>query len=563
MNRFEFKWLLFRKNGIFLIGVDHFLAMFPASILVPVLINTHFNTTIIEIPTVIFANAIGTLLFLIITKKRTLPAYLGSSFAYIGLTKHLISDFVNNGEPIKYAYNHVLWAYIFASLIILILSFIYRYNISKRIMKFLFPPVITGPVISLIGLELASFAANDAGFNEINGIIDMKISFIAIITLFIIIIASVFRRPILKNSSIIIGVIFGYILSVYVLKIDLSQIKSMPFFKIPKITSPWSIFPGNFIQLFFSVLPATIVIFMENISRITVISRLKESNEENEKQVEIFSDKYVKDFLASLKGHAASIFLSANLGAVPTTIYAENIAIMSINNNDVNNKHESFKPFSIMPYIIAAIVSIFVSILGWLQYILMNIPKPVIGGVELFLFGIIAAPGIQMLVEHKVNYRKVSNQILTASVLVAGIGGFSINFGIVEIKGMSLGLIIGVALNILLSILKYLGLLNENLSFSEVVQLCREKSINKMNIITESENKVEFNNDLNGVIIIEKRGVNTFLRLKIPESEIVEWKSIYDDIINRTDNDELIEISISAKIPIRHLNSMIASAINY
>jgi len=443
----------------------------------------------------------------------------------------------------------------------LALSLVYKFNISRKIMKFLFPTVIMGPVISLIGLELASIGASDSGFNEIAGIIDMKISLIALFTLFVIILASVIRRSFLKNSSIVIGVIIGYILSVYFLKLDLSPIKKIPIIQFPKISSPWVGIPPNLFQLFIAVLPATIVIFMENISRITVVKRLKLSNDENEQPTEIFNDENNKDFNVSLLGHAASIFLSANTGSVPTTIYAENIAVMSINNNDATTKHKSFNPFSFLPYVFAAVLSIFVSFLGWLQYILMNIPKPVIGGVELFLFGIITAPGIQMLVEQKVNYKKVSNQILTAAVLVAGVGGFSINLGLIEIKGMSLGLIIGVLLNIMFKILAYFGALNEQLSYDEVVKLCKEKIENKDRFVI-TDKTAEFSNSSNEVVIIVERGqTNIYLNLNISQEKNEKWCMIYDDIIDIADNSPFIKLSIVSKMPIRHITAMIDDAI--
>lgn len=564
MNKLEQWWLLFWRNGTLSISSDHFLAMFPASILVPVLINHHFGETVIDISLVLIANAIGTVLFLIITKRK-LPVYLGSSFAFIGLSMHLATDYLDQGFDASLAYSYILWAYILAAAIMLVLSFIYKYKTSKKIMSFLFPSAIMGSVVSLIGLELASVGASDAGFNDASGIVDLKVSAIALLTLLIILLASVIRRNLFKNSSIIIGVGIGYLLSAYFLNIDFSPIKTVADFKIPDINIPFLHIPPNLLSLFVSVLPATIVIFMENISRITVVNRLKSNAETDNQPEELFSYENNKEFFTSLRGHAVSIFLSGCVGSVPTTIYAENIAVMSINNNDANMKHESFNPFSCVPYIGAAVISVVVAILGKLQYLLMNIPKPVIGGVELFLFGIITAPGIQMLVEQRVNYKKISNQILTAGVLVAGVGGFSVNFGTIELKGMSLGLVIGVLLNILFKTLGFFGILNEHLSFDETVKLCKDNCTPDI-YISESKDAVELlKQDRTAVVIIEKGKTNTYLKLKMPQDEINKWCGIYDDVmdseLNKYDNTNWLKITITSKIPQRHLIKLIKSVL--
>lgn len=558
MKKFEKRLITDFKNGTPAIALDHFLAMFPSTVLVPILINSQFGANVIDISLVLFASAIGTLLFLAIT-KFTLPAYLGSSFAYIGLTVYLISDYLNKGVDISSAYKYILWSYFFAAIIMAVLSIIYKYNVSKKIMQFLFPSAIMGPVVSLIGLELAEVAAKDSGFTNGSSAYYPPI---AIATLFVIIVATVTRRKFLKNSSIVIGVIIGYILSAYFLKIDLSAISREPIIKLPSMTFMFFSFPPNAFQLFLAVLPATIVIFMENISRVTVINSVKYAENEG---ADVFNKKNNESFLYSLRGHAASIFASSMIGSVPTTIYAENIAVMNINHNDSNIKHKSFKPFSTAPYVIAAFFSMAASFFGGLQYLLMNIPKPVIGGIELFLFGIIAAPGIQMLVEQRVNYKKISNQILTASVLIAGVGGFSINLNLIQIKGMSLGLLIGIMLNILFKALNFLGVLNEQLSFDEVIQCCFYNDSAYKHKIVKCDTKVEIANDLNQVFaIVEKKEINTYLRLNLSKETIKFWWDIYDDImeIDKADEDskDWLIINIDPKIPNRHLYSIIDSA---
>jgi hypothetical protein len=166
------------------------------------------------------------------------------------------------------------------------------------------------------------------------------------------------------------------------------------------------------------------------------------------------------------------------LGSVPNTMYAENIAVMGIHKN-TEERPESDKfiksitnPYSVIPFIIAAVLAIVFSFVTVLQNIVVNIPKPVIGGMEMFLFGIISAPGIQLLVDQRVNYKKVSNQVITASVLITGISELSFNFKFFELKGMSLGLVVGILLNIVVIILKEVGWLCDSLSVDEVLTDC-------------------------------------------------------------------------------------------
>ena len=177
----------------------------------------------------------------------------------------------------------------------------------------------------------------------------------------------------------------------------------------------------------------------------------------------------------ALVAHGVSSMVASGLGSVPNTIYAENIAVMGIHKTeDPGDEPDEFvrsitKPYSVIPYLIAAVFAILASFSGHLQALLMGIPKPVIGGMELFIFGIISAPGIQLLVEQRVDYKKISNQIITAAVLISGISGLSINLGFVELKGMGLGFVVGVSLNLIVRFIKWLGNLSDVMTFEEMV----------------------------------------------------------------------------------------------
>ena len=150
-----------------------------------------------------------------------------------------------------------------------------------------------------------------------------------------------------------------------------------------------------------------------------------------------------------------------------------------------------YSPYSIFPYILASVICILVACFSGLQEIFIAIPTPILGGMELFVFGLITAPGIQMLVEQQVNYKKISNQIITASVLLAGISNISITYETLTLKGMSLGLVIGVAVNLLTLILRYFGYLNERFTLIEILDACADAFHTSLDFTLFDENSCQ------------------------------------------------------------------------
>ena len=507
------------KSGVLYAGIDHFLAMFPATVLVPYVINDKFKSDIIDVSLVLMASGFGTLLFIILTKGKV-PDYLGSSFAYIGMTWYLISIISTDKGITPYdAYYYVLLAYIFAAFLLMLFSFAYKFGKTIKLMKFLFPTAIIGPAISLIGLELANTAATHAGISLRSGSYEKLLSMsVAITTLVIIVIASIARRRHFRNASIVFGMIIGYLISWFFDLAHPIDMFSAQIWSIPKINFPHSL-PPDIWQLFIAVIPSTVVVFAEHIGRTTVINRMQIHYGDGKDTLD-----YFKSVQSSLRAHAASVALSGLIGSVPTTLYAENIAVMSINGATLKQKEDFhdpnplvmklYNPMYFMPYVIAAIIAISVSFLNIIQLMLDTIPKPVIGGMELFLFGIIAAPGIQLIVETGVDFRKLTNQILTASVLIAGISGFSFDFGIVQLKGMSLGLAAGVVMNLLFKSLEKFGLLNESLTFLEVLEICLADAPGQRSIenLRFSENSTS-DNCSNYITEINKMDTEDILKL--------------------------------------------------
>ncbi len=465
----------FSKSGVLALAFEHFFAMVPATILVPLLVNKSVGETVVDVSLVLFTSGVGTIFFIIFSKGK-IPTYLGSSFAYIGLTEYLLENQINAGVSTEYVFSYVSWAYIFSALLLLALSLLYNIKGFERCLSFLLPATVVGPAISLIGLELSDNAVVHSGFDPVAGAVDSKAILISLVTLCVIIIFSITRHKIFKNMAIVVGIVVGYVLYCILYGSPLNwnneiQRISIPEFNIIKILPP-----ANWLNLLISVIPATLIVHTENIGRVTVINRMT-VNEDN--RGSLFTAKLMKTLKTSLLSQSISSALCSIIGSVPNTMYAENIAVMEIHKNRKDHKEsdpiikELVNPYSVIPFMLAGIIAIFFSFSGDLQHFLENLPDPVIGGMEFFLFGIISAPGIQLLVDQRVNYNKISNQIITASVLIAGIGGLSINiFDIVKLEGMSLGFAVGVSLNLIIHGLKFFGNTSDAIFFDELLFDC-------------------------------------------------------------------------------------------
>lgn len=558
------RWI-FLKSGVLALAFEHFLAMIPATILVPVLVNNTFGEAIIDMSLVLFTSGLGTILFIILS-RGAIPAYLGSSFAYIGLTIYLVEEHQQGGASGIMAFSYVGWAYLFSGLLLVLLSLLYRKKGIERFLSFLLPATMIGPAISLIGLELAGTAVVDSGFDKEEGLVDGKAAIVALITLAVIVLFSLLKHKTLKNAAIIVGVLVGSLTYFIINGFPTNAFADVKLFVLPKFNLPILALPPNLIGLFIAVIPATFIVFTENIGRITVINRMTTEEDEEtstgEQSVngevidedtgenDIFTEQSVKKLRTSLFSHGMATFVAGLFGSVPNTIYAENIAVMSIHKTDVKRDdpdpfiRKLVEPTSVAPYIVAAIIAMLFSFIGILQTILTGIPKPVIGGMELFLFGIISAPGIQLLVEQRVNYKKVSNQIITAAVLISGISGLSINLGFVELKGMGLGFVIGVVLNVIVQALKWLGALSDVVSFDELIAECldtfsKDTAFRVLGYKNEDRESVDYHKNCNisGVAYALK---GKDCRVFMPDGQWVSDDTIRDEI----KHSNLVEVGI-------------------
>ncbi|MDP4174278.1 MAG: uracil permease [Bacteroidota bacterium] len=399
------------------LSFQHLFAMFGASVLVPILFK-------INPATVLMMNGVGTLIYIFICKGK-IPAFLGSSFAFLSPVFLVIAN---------YGYNAALGGFIASGLIFITVALLFKFFGIEWI-HVVFPPAAMGAIVAIIGLELAPTAADMAGLiAKNNQPLDPKTVFVSMSTLAIIVLGSVLFRGFFKIIPILIGVISGYIIALFMGIVNFDAISNAPWFAAPTIYTPQFNLSAILI-----IVPASLVVIAEHIGHLIVTGNIVEKD-------------LVKDpgLHRSLMGDGISTTLSGFFGSVPTTTYGENIGVLAIT-----------KVYSVWVIGGAAVISILISFFGKLSAAIQTIPLPVMGGVSLMLFGVIAASGIRMLVEEKIDYSKPKNLILTAFVLTIGISGAQVVFGSVTLKGMALATVLSIVISLGFKLFEKLGWMNE------------------------------------------------------------------------------------------------------
>ena len=402
------------------LSIQHLFAMFGSSVLVPLLFN-------IDPTTVLFFNGIGTLLYAFITKRK-IPAYLGSSFAFISPVLLLYGQ--------GYDFQTIQGGFVLVGVVFSIIAIIVGYIGIGWINK-LFPPAAMGSIITLIGLELAGTAADMAGFpvgGSNSPTLNVSWVIVSMVTLLTVILCNVLLRGFLKVIPLLIGVIVGYITSYFMGIVDFSLVSNASFFVLPNI----KIAHFN-INAILTILPATFVVIAEHVGHLKVTSSI-----------------VGKDFLEdpglhrSLLGDGLSTIVSGMFGSVPTTSYGENIGVMALT-----------KIYSVYIICGAGLISIILGFSGKMSALIRTIPTPVIGGVSFLLFGTIAVSGLRTFIEEKVDFSKSRNLILSSVIFIVGISGITLTMGSFEITGMGLATIVAIILNLSFIIFDKLGLMNE------------------------------------------------------------------------------------------------------
>lgn len=401
-------------NMLIPLSIQHMFAMFGASVLVPFIFG-------INPAVVLFMNGLGTLIFIFVTKGKA-PAYLGSSFAFLAPAGIVIEQF---------GYPYALGGFAAVGFCGCLLAFVV-YKFGTKWIDIVLPPAAMGPVVALIGLELSSSAAQNAGLLDEN--IDFRNVMVFLVTLGIAVFGNILFRGFLSVIPILIAVLAGYIAALACGIVDFAEVAAAPFFAVPNFQPPK--FNAEAIMI---ILPVILVITSEHIGHQVVTSKVvgKDLLKEPGLHRSLFGDNF-------------STMLSGLIGSVPTTTYGENIGVMAVTG-----------VYSVYVIAGAAVLSILCSFSGKLSALISTVPGPVIGGISFLLYGMIGTSGLRILVDSKVDYGNSRNLSLTSVIFVTGLSGIALKIGNIQLSGMVLACVVGMILSLIFYGLDRAGLAND------------------------------------------------------------------------------------------------------
>ena len=396
------------------LSLQHMFAMFGATILVPQLVG-------LSPAIALLTSGIATIIFIIITQFKV-PAYLGSSFAFI-VPITIATETGGIGSAMIGA--------MFVSLVYAIVALIIWKTGYQWLMKLL-PPIVVGPVIIVIGLALSGTAVDMAMTIPVGDGSEYSLLHFsaALVTLMTAIICNIYFKNIISLMPILIGIIVGYAYSAAIGIIDYTAISSAKWFAVPEFLIPGVDYSFQVTPtLLFVMVPIAIVTISEHIGHQLVLGKIVGRN-------------YIKDpgLHRSILGDGIGTFISSLVGGPPKTTYGENIGVLAIT-----------KVFSVYVILGAAVFAIIFSFFGKLMAVIETIPTAVLGGISIMLFGIIASSGLRMLVDNNIDFGNNRNLVISSVILVIGIGGAKLEFSeTFSIEGMALAAIVGVILNLIL-----------------------------------------------------------------------------------------------------------------
>lgn len=398
-----------------LLSIQHLFAMFGATVLVPALTGMSPAVALVS-------SGIGTLVFIVITKGKV-PSYLGSSFAFINpiiAVKALELDPSSGVGLGSFLVGSFLVGVTYA-----IVALIIAKSGTKWLMKLL-PPVVVGPVIMVIGLGLSVTAVN-MSTNNAEGAYDLNYVLIGLVTLTITIVTAIFTRGFLSVIPVLVGIVGGYSFSLIMGVVSFQPVIDANWIQVPPFMIPFVDYTPSFTwRVLLMMVPVAIVPIAEHIGHQLVLSK-------------VVGKDLIKDpgLDRSMMGDGIAVMIAAAIGGPPSTTYGENIGVLAIT-----------RAFSVYLFVGAAVFAVLFGFCGKIAALLATIPTPVMGGVSILLFGIIASSGLRMLVENKVDFSRKRNLIIASVILVIGIGGAALHIGkIFSLEGMALASIIGVLLN--------------------------------------------------------------------------------------------------------------------
>ncbi|WP_431026507.1 uracil-xanthine permease family protein [Lactococcus formosensis] len=402
------------------LSFQHLFAMFGSTVLVPILVG-------IDPAIALLSSGLGTLAHMSVTRFKV-PAYMGSSFAYIGAMQLLMKQ---GGMPA------IAQGALTGGLVYLLVAIIVRFAGQGWIDRVL-PPIVVGPIVMVIGLSLAPVAINDSMYTNPGAMTGYSLPFLAIsmITVMAIVIFSIYGKGFLSVVPILLGIVTGYIAAIIIGKVtgqsivDFSNISqaswlSLPTMEIPFLSYKWAFYPSAILTM----APIAFVTMTEHFGHIMVLNSLTGKDYFKEPGLD-----------RTLAGDGVAQVIASFIGAPPVTSYGENIGVMAIT-----------KIHSIYVIAGAAVLAVVVSFIGKLTALLTSIPSPVIGGASIALFGVIAASGLKIIVENKINFDIKRNLLISSVVLVIGIGGMVLDITQnLQISSVAIATIIGIVLNLVL-----------------------------------------------------------------------------------------------------------------
>lgn len=412
-----------------LLGLQHMFAMFGATILVPILVNDYFEGEGLSVQVTLFCAGVGTLLFHLITKRKV-PAFLGSSFAFLGgfsmvaqLNSGIYAD-MTMGEKLPYACGGI----VVAGLLYLVFAVIVKLVGVRKVMRLL-PPVVTGPIIISIGLSLASSAVNNAQTNWL----------IAVVAFAAIVIFNIWGKGMFKIIPILMGIVISYIFALILNGAGVTNADGSAILNFTSVASAHWVQWQPFVWCKFDVTailvmaPIALATMMEHIGDITAISATVDEN-------------FVEDpgLHRTLIGDGIATAFAGAIGGPANTTYGENTGVL-----ELSRVHD--------PRVIrlAAVYAVVLSFIPKVSSIIGSMPASIIGGVSFILYGMISAIGVRNIVENHVDFTKSRNLIIAAVILVSGLGfsnglTFTVGGTSITLTSLAIAALAGVILNAIL-----------------------------------------------------------------------------------------------------------------
>ena len=399
-----------------ILGLQHMFAMFGATVLVPILVQGYGLPLSIQ-TTLLFAG-LGTLLFHVCTKLKV-PAFLGSSFAYLGGFSTVATLPAYDGMDPRDKLAYALGGIVIAGLLYLVLALLFKLLGAKKVMRF-FPPIVTGPMIIMIGLNLSGSAINNAA----------TCWWLALVAMAIIVIANIWGKGMIKIIPILLGVVGSYIVAVIAGKVDFSAVSEASIIGLQQF-----ILAKFDVSAILVMAPMAIAAMMEHIGDISAISSTTGNN-------------FIQDpgLHRTLVGDGLATALAGMFGGPANTTYGENTGVLALS--------KVYDPRVIR---LAALYAIILSFSPKFDALVNSIPAAIVGGVSFILYGMISAVGVRNIVENQVDLTKSRNLIIAAVMFVSGLGfssvggiTFTVGGAAVTLSGLAIAALAGVILNAIL-----------------------------------------------------------------------------------------------------------------